>query len=83
MATRRILQPLSRFYKTFTRPVAKALLLAVFSYQVVYWSWMKLEADEYRAETDATIMKLEANVATYDNGAKSKPVGEDTSVKGQ
>lgn len=42
----------SQFYKTFTRPVAKVLVLAVFTYQVVYWSWVRLEADEVRAETD-------------------------------
>lgn len=42
----------SHFYKTFTRPIAKVLLLAVFTYQVVYWTWAKLEADEIRANTD-------------------------------
>jgi len=34
------------------------LLLAVFTYQVVYWSWMKLEADEVREERDGTPMTL-------------------------
>lgn len=42
----------SEFYKTFTRPVAKVLLMAVLTYQLVYWSWLKLETDEIRAETD-------------------------------
>lgn len=41
----------ANFYKTFTRPVAKVLLVAVLTYQLVYWSWMKLETDEIRAET--------------------------------
>ncbi|KJZ75559.1 hypothetical protein HIM_05022 [Hirsutella minnesotensis 3608] len=45
----------TQFYKTFTRPVAKVLLLAVFTYQVVYWSWVKLEADEARVEADCEI----------------------------
>lgn len=42
----------SQFYKTFTRPVFKVLLTAVFTYQVFYWSWVKLEADEMRRDTD-------------------------------
>lgn len=40
----------SNFYKTFTRPVAKTLLLAVFTYQLAYWAWVKLEQDEIKAE---------------------------------
>ena len=42
----------SQFYRTFTRPIAKTLLIAVFVYQVAYWSWVKLETDEIRAERD-------------------------------
>lgn len=42
----------AQFYKTFTRPIGKVLVLAVFTYQVAYWTWVKLEADEHRAETD-------------------------------
>ncbi|KAK4105056.1 hypothetical protein N658DRAFT_504569 [Parathielavia hyrcaniae] len=38
------------FYKTFTRPVAKCALLAVFVYQLVYFGWTKLETDEIRRE---------------------------------
>ena len=41
------------FYKTFTRPVAKALLMAVFTYQVLYWSWVKLEQDEKKVEMES------------------------------
>ncbi|KAK5993193.1 hypothetical protein PT974_06621 [Cladobotryum mycophilum] len=44
--------PTSEFYKTFTRPVGKVLVLAIFTYQVAYWTWTKLEADEVREETD-------------------------------
>ncbi len=39
----------SNFYKTFTRPVAKCLLLALFTYQLVYLGWVKLEAEEVKA----------------------------------
>ncbi|KAL7797466.1 hypothetical protein V8C37DRAFT_369556 [Trichoderma ceciliae] len=44
--------PAAQFYRTFTRPIGKVLVLAVFTYQLAYWSWTKLEADEHRAETD-------------------------------
>jgi hypothetical protein len=40
----------ANFYKTFTRPVAKCALLAVFVYQLVYWGWTKLETDEIKDE---------------------------------
>ncbi|KAK4042880.1 hypothetical protein C8A01DRAFT_32977 [Parachaetomium inaequale] len=49
------------FYKTFTRPVAKCALLAVFVYQLVYFGWAKLETDEIKAERQAEIIKLEAH----------------------
>jgi hypothetical protein len=58
------------FYKSFTRPVAKVLLLAVFTYQFAYWSWIKMEADEVRSERDATIASLEAKVAEYEKTVK-------------
>jgi hypothetical protein len=32
--------------------VAKVLLMAVLTYQLIYWSWVKLETDEIRAERD-------------------------------
>jgi hypothetical protein len=28
------------------------MLLAIFTYQFAYWSWLKLESDEIIAETD-------------------------------
>ncbi|KAI6782852.1 uncharacterized protein J7T54_002011 [Emericellopsis cladophorae] len=42
----------SQFYKTFTRPVAKVLLVAVFTYQLIYWSWVKLDTEETKAQAD-------------------------------
>ncbi|KAM5342697.1 hypothetical protein ACJ41O_013663 [Fusarium nematophilum] len=62
----------SQFYRSFTRPIAKTLLLAVFSYQLAYWTWVKLETDEVRAERDATIAKLEETVKEYDAATKAK-----------
>jgi hypothetical protein len=38
------------FYKTFTRPIAKVLLLATFTYQLSYYFWVKLEKDEIKSE---------------------------------
>ncbi|KAH7318734.1 hypothetical protein B0I35DRAFT_432847 [Stachybotrys elegans] len=55
----------SKFYKQFSRPVAKVLLMAVLTYQVVYWAWVKLETDEIIAQTEATKAELEAKVAAY------------------
>ncbi|KAK3378143.1 hypothetical protein B0H63DRAFT_451953 [Podospora didyma] len=48
------------FYKTFTRPVAKCLLLAMLVYQIAYWGWVKLEQDEIKVERLAgfTLLKL-------------------------
>jgi hypothetical protein len=40
----------TNFYKTFTRPIAKALLLATFTYQLSYYLWVKLEKDEIKSE---------------------------------
>ncbi|KAM0411730.1 hypothetical protein ACHAPD_009947 [Fusarium lateritium] len=62
----------SQFYRTFTRPIAKTLLIAVFTYQLTYWSWVKLETDEVRAERDATIEKLETTIKEYDAATKAK-----------
>ncbi|RGP65098.1 hypothetical protein FSPOR_7488 [Fusarium sporotrichioides] len=64
--------PTSQFYRTFTRPIAKTLLIAVFTYQLAYWSWVKLETDEIRAERDATIEKLETTIKEYDAETKAK-----------
>ncbi|KAL2163165.1 hypothetical protein VTH06DRAFT_7001 [Thermothelomyces fergusii] len=38
------------FYKTFTRPVAKCALLAVFVYQLVYFGWSRLEVEEIKEQ---------------------------------
>ncbi|KAF7551550.1 hypothetical protein G7046_g7700 [Stylonectria norvegica] len=56
----------AQFYKQFTRPIAKVGLLAVFTYQFLYWGWLRLETDEIRAERDATIAGLEAKVEEYE-----------------
>lgn len=44
------MKPQVAFYKTFGRPMLKVFLMAVFTYQLAYWAWAKLEADEITAE---------------------------------
>ncbi|WYZ38951.1 hypothetical protein EsH8_III_000865 [Colletotrichum jinshuiense] len=56
------------FYKTFTRPVLKVLLMATFTYQVAYWSWTKLEQDEIREDKTKEMEGLEAKVAELQVG---------------
>ncbi|KAI1036499.1 hypothetical protein LB503_003137 [Fusarium chuoi] len=63
--------PVSQFYRTFTRPIAKTLLIAVFTYQLAYWTWAKLETDEIRVEREATIEKLETTIKDYDAATKA------------
>ncbi|KAH6963480.1 hypothetical protein DER45DRAFT_110609 [Fusarium avenaceum] len=62
----------SQFYRSFTRPIAKTLLIAVFTYQLAYWTWVKLETDEIRAERGATIAELETTIKDYDAANKAK-----------
>ncbi|KAJ0168856.1 hypothetical protein CTA2_9820 [Colletotrichum tanaceti] len=59
------------FYKTFTRPVLKVLLMATLTYQIAYWSWTKLEQDEIRAEKGREIEGLEARIGELQAAGKS------------
>ncbi|ATY66523.1 hypothetical protein A9K55_000927 [Cordyceps militaris] len=77
-ATEKSNNPTASFYKTFSRPIAKVMILAVFTYQVAYWSWIKLEADEARAKVDAEIETLEKTVTEYKESkaaAETGPMG--------
>lgn len=38
------------FYKTFGRPIAKVALGAIFTYQVVYYAWVRLEHNEVKVD---------------------------------
>ncbi|ESZ92198.1 hypothetical protein SBOR_7407 [Sclerotinia borealis F-4128] len=67
------------FYKTFTRPVVKTLLTAVFIYQLTYWAWVRLEKDELKANKRLEIKELEAELEEVSEGAIK---GEDVKVKG-
>ncbi|KAI1005096.1 hypothetical protein K3495_g3121 [Podosphaera aphanis] len=56
------LSPHIGFYKTFGRPVAKVLLMATFVYQLTYWAWVKLEADEMKDQRTAELVALENHI---------------------
>ncbi|KAK6439860.1 hypothetical protein LTR95_003914 [Oleoguttula sp. CCFEE 5521] len=40
------------FYKNNGRPIFKSFLIAVATYEVIYWSWLKLESLETVQETN-------------------------------
>jgi len=61
------------FYKTFTRPVAKVLLMATFTYQLAYWAWVKLEKDEIKREKTAEIENLEKQLGDLTKRTEKKP----------
>ncbi|KAM0721685.1 hypothetical protein Q7P37_002610 [Cladosporium fusiforme] len=62
------------FYKYRSRPVFKAVLIAIFTYEILYWGWLKLESMETKHETEGEIKSLETQIrqAAKDNGATSK-----------
>ncbi|KAH6640917.1 hypothetical protein F5144DRAFT_562022 [Chaetomium tenue] len=74
--------PTGAFYKTFTRPVAKCALLAVFVYQLVYFGWAKLEAEDIKEERQAEIVRLEAQVRGLEAARVAAAAKADTSGAG-
>ncbi|KAJ5577825.1 uncharacterized protein N7459_006789 [Penicillium hispanicum] len=46
-------------YRTFAGPFGKVFLGAVFTYQVIYWTWVKLETDEDKLERNKEAATLE------------------------
>lgn len=42
-------------YKTFAVPFSKVFLGAVLTYQIIYWTWLKLETDESKFEKNGTV----------------------------
>ena len=50
------------FYKQFGRPVVKNFLVAVMTYQVLYYSWMYLESVEVQEQKGAEIKALEGEI---------------------
>ncbi|PIG69068.1 hypothetical protein AARAC_008694 [Aspergillus arachidicola] len=46
-------------YKIFASPFAKVFLGAIFTYQVIYWTWLKLEMDESKYIKNQEVAALE------------------------
>lgn len=55
-------------YKTFVSPFAKVFLGAIFTYQVIYWTWLKLETDEIKVEKNSAFFPPLLWVLTVTNG---------------
>ncbi|KAJ5339128.1 hypothetical protein N7452_005856 [Penicillium brevicompactum] len=46
-------------YRAFASPFAKVFLGGVFVYQVLYWTWLKLEMDETKVAKNEQVSVLE------------------------
>ncbi|GFF45574.1 hypothetical protein IFM58399_07579 [Aspergillus lentulus] len=57
-------------YKTFASPFAKVFLGAIFTYQVIYWTWLKLEMDESKFEKNQEVAALEKKARELTNAQK-------------
>ncbi|KAK7910981.1 hypothetical protein PG985_013462 [Apiospora marii] len=55
-------QPQS-FKKTFSRPIFKVALMAIFTYQLAYYGWKRLEQNETREDLNKIIAQLEQDLA--------------------
>lgn len=54
--------PHREFYKQFGRPVAKNFLIALCTYQLLYWSWLKLESLEFKKDKQDEIHAVETEL---------------------
>lgn len=54
--------PHGLWYRTFGRPVAKNFLIALFTYQVLYWGWLKMESVEVKKEKESEVRGLEGEL---------------------
>jgi len=59
------------FYKNMGRPVFKSFLIAVCTFQAIYWSWLKLESLEIKENKDAELHSVEEELRSL---TKSKAV---------
>ncbi|PWY71456.1 hypothetical protein BO70DRAFT_298631 [Aspergillus heteromorphus CBS 117.55] len=57
-------------YKIFGSPFAKVFLGAIFTYQVLYWTWLKLEMVESKADKNKEVAALEQKVKELTAGAQ-------------
>ncbi|PNS17740.1 hypothetical protein CAC42_3135 [Sphaceloma murrayae] len=54
--------PHRNFWKSFGRPIAKVFLGAMFTYQITYFTWLKLESIEEKFDKDGEVKRLEARL---------------------
>ncbi|KAK8067162.1 hypothetical protein PG997_013909 [Apiospora hydei] len=54
------------FNKTFSRPIFKVALMAIFTYQLAYYGWLRLEQNEKRGDLNKMMADLEKVVAELD-----------------
>lgn len=62
--------PHRAFYSDFGSPVLKVFLGALFTYQALYWGWMKLETLDVKDEKNAEIAALEGQLRSLTEGKK-------------
>lgn len=60
----------TNFYRTHGRALFKALTLAFFSYQVIYWAWLTLETEEIKDQKNREIAALEDQVRQLDEARR-------------
>ena len=54
--------------------------MAVFTYQLLYWSWVKLETDEIRAETDGERLIAGSDQRKMDKKANQRGGGGSATI---
>jgi hypothetical protein len=50
------------FYKEFGPPVIKNFLIALCTFQAIYWSWLKMESIEMKKSGDSEVRVLEGEL---------------------
>ncbi|KAI4721942.1 hypothetical protein E4T48_01831 [Aureobasidium sp. EXF-10727] len=62
--------PHRAFYKSFGRPIAKVFFMALFTYQVLHYTWLRLEATEEKEEKTAELQGLEGQLRDLTRSTK-------------
>ena len=60
------------FYKVFGRPIARNFLIAVATYQVLYFSWLKLQSMETIKDGEEEIRQLEGELQRLSDEKKKE-----------
>ncbi|KAF1929838.1 uncharacterized protein M421DRAFT_419610 [Didymella exigua CBS 183.55] len=63
------------FYKTFSAPLLKCFLGALFTYQLAYFAWMKLETIETAHDKNTEINELREELAGAINNKRREAEG--------